>query len=60
MKSINKKLMKAKLKNYKKYKERNKEHELDLNNQTCREGPSKLPLAASQDLATATESATEN
>ena len=25
--------MKAKLKNYKKYKERNKEHELDLNNQ---------------------------
>ena len=33
MKSINKKLMKAKLKNYKKYKERNKEHELDLNNQ---------------------------
>ena len=34
MKSINKKLMKEKLKNYKKYKERNKEHELDLNNQT--------------------------
>ena len=33
MKSINKKLMKAKLKNYKKYKERNKEHELDLNDQ---------------------------
>ena len=33
MKSINKKLMKAKLKNYKKYKEKNKEHELDLNNQ---------------------------
>ena len=33
MKSINKKLMKAKLKNYKKYKEINKEHELDLNNQ---------------------------
>ena len=34
MKSINKILMKAKLKNYKKkYKERNKEHELDLNNQ---------------------------
>ena len=33
MKSINKKLMKEKLKNYKKYKERNKEHELDLNNQ---------------------------
>ena len=33
MKSINKKLMKDKLKNYKKYKERNKEHELDLNNQ---------------------------
>ena len=33
MKSINKKLMKAKLKNYKKYKDRNKEHELDLNNQ---------------------------
>ena len=33
MKSINKKLMKAKLKNYKKYKERNKEHELDPNNQ---------------------------
>jgi hypothetical protein len=32
MKSINKKLMKAKLKNYKKYKERNKEHELDLKN----------------------------
>ena len=32
MKSINKILMKAKLKNYKKiYKERNKEHELDLN-----------------------------
>ena len=30
MKSINKKLMKEKLKNY---KERNKEHELDLNNQ---------------------------
>ena len=25
--------MKAKLKNYKKYKEKNKEHELDLNNQ---------------------------
>ena len=25
--------MKEKLKNYKKYKERNKEHELDLNNQ---------------------------
>ena len=34
MKSINKKLMKEKLKNYKKYKERNKEHELDLNNPT--------------------------
>ena len=33
MKSINKILMKAKLKNYKKYKERNKEHDLDLNNQ---------------------------
>ena len=35
MKGINKILMKAKLKNYnkKKYKERNKEHELDLNNQ---------------------------
>ena len=33
MKSINKKLMKTKLKNYIKYKERNKEHELDLNNQ---------------------------
>ena len=31
MKSINKKLMKAKLKNYKKYKERNKEHKLNLN-----------------------------
>ena len=32
MKSINNILMKAKLKNYKKiYKERNKEHELDLN-----------------------------
>ena len=36
MKSINKKLMKAKLKNYKKYKERNKEHELDLNNQVIK------------------------
>ena len=36
MKSINKKLMKAKLKNYKKYKERNKEHELDLNNQALK------------------------
>ena len=33
MKSINKKLMKEKLENYKKYTERNKEHELDLNNQ---------------------------
>ena len=33
MKSINNKLMKAKLKNYKKYKERNKEHELDMKNQ---------------------------
>ena len=33
MKSINKILMKAKLKNYKKHKERNKEHDLDLNNQ---------------------------
>ena len=34
MKSINKILMKAKLKNYKNiYKERNKEHNLDLNNQ---------------------------
>ena len=28
--------MKAKLKNYKKYKERNKEHELDLNNQASK------------------------
>ena len=28
--------MKAKLKNYKKYKERNKEHELDLNNQATK------------------------
>ena len=37
MKSINKILMKAKLKNYKKkYKERNKEHELDLNNQAIK------------------------
>ena len=37
MKSINKILMKAKLKNYiKKYKERNKEHELDLNNQATK------------------------
>ena len=36
MKSINKKLMKAKLKNYKKQKERNKEHELDLNNQATK------------------------
>ena len=36
MKSINKKLMKAKLKNYKKYKERNKEHELDMNNQATK------------------------
>ena len=33
MKSINKKLMKAKLKNYKNIKRENKEHELDLNNQ---------------------------
>ena len=34
MKSINKKLMKAKLNNYKKnIKRENKEHELDLNNQ---------------------------
>ena len=34
MKSINKILTKAKLKNYKnKYKEINKEHDLDLNNQ---------------------------
>ena len=33
MKRINKKLMKEKLKSYKIYKERNKEHELDLNNQ---------------------------
>ena len=37
MKSINKILMKEKIKNYKKkYKERNKEHELDLNNQTTK------------------------
>ena len=36
MKSINKKLMKEKLKNYKKYKKRNKEHELDLNNQATK------------------------
>ena len=36
MKSINKILMKAKLKNYKKYKERNKEHDLDLNNQALK------------------------
>ena len=28
--------MKAKLNNYKKYKERNKEHELDLNNQVTK------------------------
>ena len=34
MKSINKILMKEKLKNYIKKKERNKEHELDLNNQS--------------------------
>ena len=33
MKSINKILMKAKLKNYKKYKEREQEQVLDLNNQ---------------------------
>ena len=33
MKNINKKLMKAKLKNYKKYKEREQEQVLDLNNQ---------------------------
>ena len=33
MKSINKILMKAKLKNYKNIKRENKEHELDLNNQ---------------------------
>ena len=33
MKSINKILMKAKLENY---KERNKEHELDLNNQATK------------------------
>ena len=33
MKSINKILMKAKLKHYKKYKERNKEHDLYMNNQ---------------------------
>ena len=32
MKSINKILMKVKFKNYKKYKERNKEYEFDLNN----------------------------
>ena len=36
MKSINKILMKAKLKNYKKDKERNKEHELDVNNQAIK------------------------
>ena len=42
MKSINKKLMKAKLKNYKKYKEREQEQVLDLNNQTpkCMENAS--------------------
>ena len=33
MKSINKILMKAKLKNYKKYKEREEEQALPLNNQ---------------------------
>ena len=33
MKSINKILMKAKLKNYKKYKEREQEQVLDLNNE---------------------------
>ena len=33
MKSINQRLMKTKLKNYKKYKERNKEYDLDLNSQ---------------------------
>ena len=37
MKSINKKLMKAKLKNYKKkYKEREQEQVLDLNNQASK------------------------
>ena len=36
MKSINKILMKAKLKNYKKYKEREQEQVLDLNNQTLK------------------------
>ena len=30
MKGINKRLMKAKLKHYKKYKEREQEHDLDL------------------------------
>ena len=34
MKGINKILMKAKLKNYKKYKERQQEQVLDMNNQT--------------------------
>ena len=34
--------MKAKLKNYKKYKERNKEQELDLNNQA----PKYMPNAS--------------
>ena len=33
MKSINKILIKAKLKNYKKYKEREQEQVLDMNNQ---------------------------
>ena len=36
MKSINKILMKAKLKNYKKYKERDKRQVLDLNNQVTK------------------------
>ena len=36
MKSINKILMKAKLKNYKKYKEREQEQVLDLNNQALK------------------------
>ena len=36
MKSINNKLMKTKLKNYKKYKEREQEQVLDLNNQVAK------------------------